>query len=70
LREAQRKKIPVVALANVDTDPDDIEYLVPGNDKSKKSIDWFLERVEKAIEEGMALRVVPKAEEATTGDKK
>jgi small subunit ribosomal protein S2 len=64
LREARRKKIPVVAFANVDADPDVIDYLVPGNDKSKKSIDWFFERVEKAIDEGMALRVVPKPEAA------
>jgi len=65
LREAQRKKIPIVALANVDVDPDDIDYLVPGNDKAKKSIEWFFDNVERAIDEGIKMRVVPKAEEAT-----
>jgi small subunit ribosomal protein S2 len=72
LREARKKKIPVVALANVDADPDDIDYLVPGNDKAKKSIEWFFGKVEKAIEEGMALKAatpapvaeMPKAGEA------
>jgi small subunit ribosomal protein S2 len=58
LSEANTKKIPVVALANVDADPDKIAYLVPGNDKAKKSIEWFLERVGKAYEEGVKLRVV------------
>ncbi len=59
LREAQRRHIPVVALANVDVDPDDIDYLVPGNDKAKKSIEWFFGNVERAIGEGIALRVAP-----------
>lgn len=61
LREAQRKHIPIVALANVDADPDDVDYLVPGNDKAKKSIDWFFEKVEKAIEEGIAMRAAAPA---------
>jgi small subunit ribosomal protein S2 len=58
LSEANTKKIPVVALANVDADPDKIAYLVPGNDKAKKSIEWFLERVGTAYAEGVKLRVV------------
>ena len=72
LREAHRKKIPVVALSNVDADPDDVEYLVPGNDKAKRSIEWFFERVEKAIDEGIAMRVKeePKAEVAAVAAKK
>jgi small subunit ribosomal protein S2 len=61
LSEANTKKIPVVALANVDADPDKIAYLVPGNDKAKKSIEWFLERVGKAYEEGVKLRAVAPA---------
>ncbi len=58
VREARIKKIPIVALANVDADPDVIDYLVPGNDKARKSIEWFLANVEKAIGEGIAMRVV------------
>jgi small subunit ribosomal protein S2 len=61
LREARRKKIPVVALANVDADPDEIDYLIPGNDKAKKSIEWFFEQVEKAIDEGIAMRAATPA---------
>jgi small subunit ribosomal protein S2 len=56
VREARRRKIPIVAFANVDADPDQIDYLVPGNDKSKSSIVWFLGNVEKAIEEGMKMK--------------
>jgi len=64
LAEANTKKIPVISLANVDADPDKIAYIVPGNDKAKKSIEWFLERVGKAYEEGVKLRVVAAVAEA------
>lgn len=61
VREARIKKIPIVALANLDADPDLIDYLVPGNDKAKKSIEWFLGKIEKAIEDGQKLRATAKA---------
>ncbi len=56
VREAKIKKIPVVAFANVDVDPDLIDYLVPGNDKAKLSIEWFLKKMDKALETGVAAR--------------
>lgn len=62
--EAIVKKIPIVALANVDANPDQIDYIIPGNDKAKKSIEWFLKNIEKAIESGVAARALaPKPEE-------
>lgn len=63
VREARRKKIPVVALANVDTDPAFVDRLVPGNDNAKRSIEWFFGKVEKAIEEGLAMRTAAVKEE-------
>lgn len=59
VREARRKKIPVVALANVDADPTSVDHLVPGNDNAKRSIEWFFGNIEKAIEEGLAMRSRP-----------
>ena len=56
LHEARTKRIPVVAFANVDADPDVIDHLVPGNDKAKKSIEWFLIQVDRAIEAGIKMR--------------
>ncbi|MDP2599015.1 MAG: 30S ribosomal protein S2 [Candidatus Liptonbacteria bacterium] len=54
VREAKRLKIPVVALANIDSDPDLIDHLVAGNDNARKSIDWFLGKLEATITEGLA----------------
>ena len=56
----------------MDADPDKIAYIVPGNDKAKKSIEWFLERVGKAYEEGVKAHVavaVPATPEAGTAPK-
>jgi small subunit ribosomal protein S2 len=58
VHEAGIKKIPIVALGNLDADPDVIDYLVPGNDKAKTSIDWFLGKIEKAIEDGIKAKAV------------
>lgn len=62
IREAKRVKIPVIAIANTDANPDEIDYLIPANDNSRSSITWILAEVEKAIEEGIQLRSAPKAE--------
>jgi small subunit ribosomal protein S2 len=66
VHEAEVKKIPVVALANVDADPDVVDYLVPGNDKARMSVTWFLGNVEKAMREGIAEKQVIKEPEAKT----
>jgi len=67
VREAKVKHIPVIALANVDADPDMIDYLVPGNNKSRTSVSWFLGNVEKAVREGLAERAIIKEKEVVAG---
>jgi len=65
VREANRLKIPVIALSNLDADPNEVECLVPGNDSSRTSINWFLGKIETAISEGTsARREVKEKEEA------
>ena len=63
IREANIRKIPVVAFANVDADPDTVDYLVPGNDKARMSVSWFLGNVQKAIKDGIAERAMAKGPE-------
>lgn len=69
VREANILKIPVIALANVDSNPDVINYLVPGNDNARKSISWFLEKVEAAISEGITARTAEKKIEEEAAQK-
>ena len=66
MREAKIRRIPTVVLANTDADPDDIDYLVPGNDKARMSVSWFLNNIEQAIQKGIAARTAPKETEVNT----
>ncbi len=49
IREAKRVKIPVIAIANTDTDPDLIDYLIPANDGAASSIEYILAELDKTI---------------------
>jgi small subunit ribosomal protein S2 len=52
VREARKLNIPIVAYANTDTNPDDVDYFVPGNTRSRMSANWFLSKVKEALAEG------------------
>ena len=52
VREANRSKIPIITLADVNSDPDGLDYFVVGNNKARKSVQWFLGRIDEAITEG------------------
>lgn len=58
MREARRMGIPVVAFSDLDTDPSGLPHLVPGNSKSRKSVEWFLGKVKAAAEEGRKMAAV------------
>ncbi len=49
LAEAIKKKIPVVALTNVDTDISKINYPIVANDRALKSIDFVLEKIKSQL---------------------
>lgn len=51
--EASDMKVPVVALINSDCDPKGTSYLVPANDNSALSINFFLSEIVKSYKEGM-----------------
>lgn len=50
--ESLKKNIPIVALMNVDCDPDGISYPIPMNDNSSQAIALVLSRLEKAYSQG------------------
>lgn len=52
VREARKLRIPIVSFVNTDTNPDDVDYLVPGNTKARASISWFLGKLKEAIRDG------------------
>lgn len=52
VREARKMNIPIVAYVNSDTNPDEVDYFVPGNTRSRASVNWFLGKIKAAIKEG------------------
>ncbi|HEY4524072.1 MAG TPA: 30S ribosomal protein S2 [Candidatus Paceibacterota bacterium] len=59
IREAKKIKIPVVALVSTNTNPEEINYPVPGNDLSPSSIGWFLEKIEAVLTEAKTSAALP-----------
>ena len=71
VREARKLKIPVVALADTNTDPTLINYPVPCNDDATKTIQLILGYVAQAITDGKAKVKVPaKSDDRTAGNSK
>lgn len=54
--EAIRLKIPVVALVDTNSDPTIIDYPIPGNDDSLKSVRIIVETIMDAAQAGLARR--------------
>ncbi len=52
VREARRLKIPIVAIVDSNSDPDIVDYPIPGNDDAIKSIHLMISLLADAIIEG------------------
>jgi small subunit ribosomal protein S2 len=52
VNEAKKLKIPIVAIVDSNCDPDDIDYVIPGNDDAIRAIKLFSSRIADAVLEG------------------
>jgi small subunit ribosomal protein S2 len=52
VREARRLGLPVVALVDTNCDPDEADYVIPGNDDAIRSCSLVVRTIATAIEEG------------------
>jgi small subunit ribosomal protein S2 len=58
--EAHRLGIPVIAICDTNSNPEAVEYPIPGNDDAYKSVALITLAIGKAIEEGIMERKVDK----------
>jgi len=71
--EARKLGIPVIAVVDTNCDPDEIDFIIPGNDDAIRSIRLFSSRMADAVDEGLNVRqrhvadVAEKAEAAKGG---
>lgn len=56
--EAKQTRVPVIALASSDCDFSRVDYPIPGNDASRQSIAFFVERIVTAYEAGKSKEAV------------
>ena len=54
--EAQKLKIPIFAMVDTNSDPRDVDFVIPSNDDASKSIDKILSLVTDAVSEGLGER--------------
>jgi len=52
VKEANKMKIPVIAIVDSNADPNGIDYLIPANDDAISSLTYIIKKVEEAILEG------------------
>jgi small subunit ribosomal protein S2 len=55
VKEARRLGIPVVAIVDTNCDPDEVDWVIPGNDDALRAIRLFTSKIADAVVEGRAL---------------
>jgi small subunit ribosomal protein S2 len=52
INEAKKVGVPVVAMSSTNSDPSLVDCIIPGNDKSVRSIEFVVDYIKNAVEEG------------------
>ena len=68
VKEANRLGIPVFGIVDTNSDPNDIDFVIPANDDAKDSIDVILTACCAAIAEGLEERKAEKADEKAAAE--
>jgi len=62
VKEANNLGIPVIAVVDTNSNPDGIDYIIPGNDDAIRAIQLYTTAVAAAVNEGRNNTVAAKAE--------
>jgi small subunit ribosomal protein S2 len=66
--EARKLKIPVIGIVDTNCDPDEVDYVIPGNDDALRAIRLFASRIADAIVGGRTMRESAQAEDAAEAE--
>ena len=66
--EAKKLGIPVIGVVDTNHSPEDIDYVIPGNDDSAKAVALYARAVADAVLEGKAAAVTEVAQSVAGGD--
>ncbi len=68
VREARNLNIPIIGLVDTNADPDEVDYLIPGNDDAIRAVTLITKTIADAVLEGKSAR--PKSEETKKDENK
>ena len=68
VKEANKIGIPLLAVADTNSDPDDITYIIPGNDDAIRSVKLVAQIIADAVEEGRRVREMDLEETGQVSD--
>jgi small subunit ribosomal protein S2 len=54
IKEARRLGIPVVAIVDTNSDPDTVDYAIPGNDDASRALELYCSLISRAAIDGIA----------------
>jgi small subunit ribosomal protein S2 len=66
--EARKLKIPVIGVVDTNCDPDEVDFVVPGNDDALRAIRLFASRVADAVLAGRGVKESVEAESSRDGN--
>ena len=64
IQEARRLKVPIIAITDTNCDPDDVDFLIPGNDDAIRSVRLLAAGIADAALEGQMRAEISQAERA------
>ncbi len=68
VREAQRLGIPIFAMVDTNSNPDDVDFVIPSNDDASQSIKLIVGLMTEAIREGLSERKLEKDNDDDSDD--
>ncbi len=52
IQEARKLQIPIIAIVDTNCDPDEVDYIIPGNDDAIRAVKLLTEKIADAVIEG------------------
>src|SRR6186713_2770883 len=65
--EARKLKIPVIGIVDTNCDPDEVDFVIPGNDDALRAIRLFAAKVAEAVLAGRGIRESSQADDGGEG---
>jgi small subunit ribosomal protein S2 len=60
--EARKLKIPIIGIVDTNCDPDEVDYVIPGNDDALRAIRLFASKIADAVVTGRGMREAARTE--------